>query len=292
MNPKIFGAFIIGGALVAGSYVVSNFGKTDIPQGDLAIVVSRAPERSAIAVYDKNNNGVPDWQETLLGTDPLEIEKIATSTYTPPDTLTGQFAVEFFEDTLKSKAFSVFGSSEEEILESSMNSLAEEAKDTIYFEKDISIIKDTQLNESLKRAYFNEAANIITRNSVTSRNEAAILEDALNSNNPEILLELAPIKQTYQNMRDEMLALSVPEEYVKVHLDLINVYHAIFRDIEGMELAFSDPLYTMLRMKRYEDDASGLFLALQNYYFAVLESPVLFDDSDPAFLFVIFEPKQ
>ncbi len=77
---------------------------------------------------------------------------------------------------------------------------------------------------------------------------------------------------------------------VKEHLDLINTFHAIHKDIEAMSAAIDDPAFALLRLKRYEDDASGLGYAMQNMFFALDDYAHLFKVTDPATLFVIFSP--
>jgi len=57
-----------------------------------------------------------------------------------------------------------------------------------------------------------------------------------------------------------------------------------------MQLVFSDPVVALMRVKRYQDDAIGLSLALQNIYNVVLPYASVFEPNDPAVLFVVFDP--
>ena len=79
-----------------------------------------------------------------------------------------------------------------------------------------------------------------------------------------VLAELDPIIVGYRAMKKGLLNLTVPARVAGVHLDLINVIEAVASDIEAMRHVFTDPLLTMLRMKRYTDDAAGLYYALKN----------------------------
>lgn len=89
-------------------------------------------------------------------------------------------------------------------------------------------------------------------------------------------------------MRDESLLVPVPKLFLKQHLDLINTYEAIYKDIYAMTLSLEDPAVALLRIKRYEDDALGFSLALQNMYDALEPHAGLFTANDPALLFANF----
>jgi hypothetical protein len=91
-------------------------------------------------------------------------------------------------------------------------------------------------------------------------------------------------------MRDATLAIPVPAFAAKQHLDLINTYHALYESISAMAISFEDPALTLIRMKRYQDDATGLDFALQNMYQSFEPYASLLGPDDPALLFVIFSP--
>ncbi len=281
---------MIGVALVVGAYILATFGAKDTPRtldATNAVVVAPAPERQYIPTQDSDGDGLRDWEEALVrenGTVSLNQEP----DYTPPDTLTEQFGIAFLQDTIRAKGYGAFGDSEEEVVQKAVNSLAEQTADPLYTAADITLTTDNS-NESIMR-YGNRVAMIIIENSTDSENEAVIMQNALTLNDPALLTELVPIANTYRAMRDEMLVTEVPTDLVQEHLDLINVYQAVLSDVEAMQQAFSDPLLTMMRMKRYPDDAAGLFFALQNMYTALVKTEAPFTLDDPAALFLKFKP--
>ncbi len=61
-NPKVLGAFLVGFAIVAGTYVYATFGKPRLtaPQ-QAATVAEAAPTRVFIPVTDNDIDGVEDW---------------------------------------------------------------------------------------------------------------------------------------------------------------------------------------------------------------------------------------
>ncbi len=281
---------MIGFALVGAAYTLSNFGQSSFKAPtETAAVVNAAPARTAIEVVDENNNGIEDWRDDFVTTDPLVLEDTST-TYTPPDTLTGQLGINFFQDILSSRTHGAFARSDEEIIGNTIEVLRKETGVEIYDTPDIKIIDEW--TEDTIRTYANALALAITTNDAVDvkENELYILQDILNRRDQSRIAELDALALTYQKTRDDTLKIPVPAFMAKQHLDLINTYHAIQADITAMTYSYSDPAYTLLRLKRYEEDATGLYLALQNIYKGLEPYASLFTVDDPAVLFVVFSP--
>ena len=289
-NVRVFAALMIGVALVVGAYILATFGETNGPQiqdATNAVVVAPAPERQYIPTQDSDGDGLRDWEEALVR-DNGTISLTEESEYVPPETLTEQFGIAFLQDTIRAKGYGAFGDSDEVVVQKAVDSLAEQTADTLYTTDDLTITADNS-TESIMR-YGNRVAMIIIENSTDAENEAVIMQNALTLNDPTMLEDLEPIANTYRTMRDEMLAMEVPSNLAREHLDLLNIFQAILTDVEAMQQAFSDPLLTMMRMKRYPDDAAGLFFALQNMYLALVATEAPFTLDDPASLFLKFQP--
>ncbi len=122
-----------------------------------------------------------------------------------------------------------------------------------------------------------------------SVNEASILAQALEMNDPEILIRLIPIRESYEHILADSLLIPVPQSLAEVHLDLVNTYEAILTDIRAMEQAFADPLYTLARMKRYEDDALALVYAFANILIEIKASGVIYANDEPGAFLYLFE---
>lgn len=230
-----------------------------------AVAVAPAPERSPIVVRDSNNDGVPDWQESLQTSEPVTIEATTETTYEPPDTLTEEFALEFFEKMVRAENYGDFGDSPEELVANAGNTLADKAYDTFLGDKDIVIDRDNS-KEAMARYGESVAAVIISAPDGSSENEASILERALRNQDPGELEKLETKLVAYQYMLEESKKIAVPSLVKKQHLDLLNTYQALIADLEAMRYAFDDPMMALLRMKRYQDDADGLYASIANVY--------------------------
>src|SRR3989338_8492770 len=278
---RVIGAFVVGFAIVAGAYTLSSFTKPtlSVPTESVATVAA-APTRVAIAVQDSNDDGIEDWRETF-------ITPSNTSTTTPfvPETVTEQFGVNFFQDIVRMKGYDGIGRTEEQVLNDTIKNLTSLAKDTIIDVRSIVIGEDS--SAQAVRTYANSHADIIlTYGKTGTRPELEVLDELLKTASPEAAKELGVIANAYKNMSEQVQKLVVPPQLAKMHLDLINVYQALYIDISAMQGAITDPMVSLIRLQRYEDDADGLVYAMENMYQAVLPYASAFERNDSALLFV------
>jgi hypothetical protein len=287
INPKIVGATIIGFALVAGAFTVSSLNQDMVVPQPAAVAMNNQP-RVSIAVTDTDDNGIEDWRDEFVTTEPIVLDS-AESTYTPPDTLTGKMSIGLMENYIRSKNYGPFGSPQEELITNTINNLSRETEVKIYDTPDIDIMREWDDEDVVN--YANTAAATLHNNNVpNTQGEIEILHDIVTTGDRDRLKELETLVGVYQGYRDDTLLIPVPTFLVKEHLDLINSYHAIYEDIKAMSLTFNDPAVTLLRLKRYQDDATGLWYSLQNMSLALEPYVHLITADDPALLFGVFSP--
>jgi len=94
----------------------------------------------------------------------------------------------------------------------------------------------------------------------------------------------------YRATLEDTVLIPVPEFLTKQHLDLINTYQAVTEDVEGMLMNESDPIVTLIHLRRYQDSALAMYYALENMYMALEPYAELFSVTDPALFFVRFSP--
>jgi len=271
-------AFIVGLLIVAGAFVLGMQKNTAAAVLNVASVTS-AP-RGHIAVTDSNGNGIPDWQESLITTDVILINQ-ATSTYEKPTTVTGKFGVDFLEEMLRAKSLDVFGATNDELVAEATTNLAKEAIDALLTEADVFVIEET--NPEILKSYGNHVASILLSQSSGSENEVIILQDSLRYGNKERVKDIAPITASYVAIVNSIMQTPVPRTYLKEHLDLLNALNAVKEDVRSMEKMYNDPMYTFIRLKRYEDDVLGMAYAVGNLFNALyLKDNIGFEKSDPA----------
>lgn len=282
-QKRIALAFLAGAVIVAGAFIVSRQSSTAHSQGEIGVTTI---EHKNIKITDSNEDGVPDWQDALQKTEPLTLPQ-ASSTYEAPTTVTGKFAVNFFEDYVRSKTYGDFGDTKEELIAKSTQALAAQAQDEFFTEKDISIFNSS--DEETLHAYGNHVASIILAHPNSGDSEAIILQDVIRYDTPERLAELEPIALAYTIMIKELLQAPVPENHVKKHLDLVNALNAVKEDTRAMQKMNEDPMYTLLRLKRYEDDVLGMSNALSNLFSTLyLEDNVRWSEGEPVLKLITF----
>ncbi|MAZ30084.1 hypothetical protein CL655_02250 [bacterium] len=292
MNTRVKGAILVGGALVAAAFILARYQQpTPQPAANPVVAegpsfVSESPLRQYIPVTDSNGDGIPDWQELLDNTEPLELPT-STTAYTEPETLTDQFALDFFETYVRNEGFGAFGRNPNTLIEQASSDLIRETRDPLYTEQNITLYPATAAQI---RTYANAVADIMFAYPLPegTQNEVLILEQAVAENDAALLTELTPIREAYEGMVRDMLALPVPERFMKAHLDLTNAYQALATSVAAMEQTFTDPLRSLLRLQRYQQDADGLAAAVVNLFTAANESGANFLPEDSVFDVVEF----
>lgn len=291
-QKRIVGAVVAGSAIIAGALIL----RTDsAPTTRLAIetvkgepvIVTTAGRREAIPIADSNGDGVPDWQEALQKTEPIA----ATATSTPflaPSTLTDTFALEFFEQMVRSQNYGEFGKNPDELVQTFSTQLASEVQDTPITRAHINVIDN---NTPAALSVYGENVALIMNNSGSSNeNEAVILERALRDNDVKELQKLDAKIAAYQALLNETMRLPVPSSVVLEHLALLNAYQAILIDINAMRGAFNDPMLTLLRIKRYQDDAGGLANVITALYTKLLSANVSWPPTSAVYTIINVAP--
>ncbi len=279
------GILIVLGAF----YLQSKNGEANVNQA----VVTVAPERQYIETTDSDGDGTPDWQEGLEAKIFEDIESPASDvstntedTYTPPTTFTGKFSEAFFKSYMEGKIQNGGTPDIQGLVSNAVTAIEKNTESKRHSRLELSIIPDT--TEDM-RAYGNKIVQITNDRSTRSEPEMNIVGRALETNNPKLLEDLKPIRDGYQNIINDTLLVPVPESLVQQHLDLLNAYEAIHTDIEAMLVSFSDPLYSLARVKRYESDAKGLLQSYTAIHAALNAVGIQYGNDEPGAFFYFLD---
>ncbi|MCA9360560.1 hypothetical protein H6785_02680 [Candidatus Nomurabacteria bacterium] len=288
LNPKIIGATVIGLALVAGAYTISNFGESNFPQQPATALASEPLERVSIVVTDNDKNGIEDWRDAFV--DAEIVNKFEPGApYVPPDTLTGKVGVKLLEGMIESRIYAPFTPSDDEVVNGVVESIEQGALVKLVGTEDLVIMEESDDQDIVN--YANTVAATIYRHGKDStENELVILDDILRNDKQERTVDLEKKALVYQNIFADTLEIPVPKIFVKEHLDLLNTYQAVHEDIDAMSKIIDDPLLSLVYLKRYPNNIEGMTLALGNMYAALEKYADLFGADDPALLFNIFSP--
>lgn len=258
----------IGGAVGAGTLIVLSalFVRNQNSTAEGAVVVQASP-RTYIETKDANKDGVEDWKSNLKNsvfetiTAPTSSSSSSTlSAYLPPTTFTGKFSEAFLSDYLSGKMQGKDFSNPTEMVQNAVTAIDKNTQSKQHTRSELHIVETTP--ETLM-AYGNKIAYTIQSDSIQNENEAVILQRALKANDPKILEDLAPIAGVYEHMIADSLDAMVPKDVVDEHIALLNAYEAILYDIRAMQVAFSDPLLSLARVRNYQKDAQSFYDALK-----------------------------
>lgn len=290
-NRKVVGATFVGSALVLGALVLNNLEQNlapvNVTEAPIQAINTNLPDRAFIPVIDTNGDGVEDWREEFVVQAPIELPAASTTVvFEMPSTVTDQVGIQVFESLLKTKANVQFAQSNEAIVERTTDKISGLANDILYTTADIEVIPTDPV--AIRRYVNMMGQSLMSNNVPDSQGELQIVYTALQTNDTAMLAQLDPLAAMYQKLRDEALATPVPERFAEDHLNLINAYHAMYQNINNFKLIFADPLVALLRVKRYQDDATALALILNSLYRNTTPFASLFTEDDPATVFIAF----
>lgn len=292
MNPRVLGSSLIGLALVCGAWVLNSLGNApnSPPEAAVYIVQDSGPARNTIPTQDSNTDGIEDWKEPFLTAAPV-ILTTSTGTYERAGTLTEQVGINLMEGMLMAQSFGSAGASNEQLVKTSTEQAFLANQDKVYTDRDITIIPTTE--PSTIKDYANTVALILSTNDVKgSRNELLLFDEAVRTGNQKLYAQITRKADMYQIYRDELLRLPVPLSLTQEHLGLINVFNALEADIRSMTELDTDPLKTLVRLQRYQDDTTRMVLSLRDFYLGISKYPGLFSENDPALAFTAFSQIQ
>ena len=293
---RVGGAMLLGAGLVGGAFVIQKKAAAD--EETPVLVVARGDVRTVQPALDTDEDGFPDWEETLRGTDPrayttaeemYPADATSSEPYTPPTTITDRFAERFLENMIRTGAGEPMTEEQKaRLVEESVNTLSAETADRLYTRGDITIVADN--DTAALHTYGNALGELFLTPSVAHEPELIILGKAVQANDPAVLDGLKPIEAAYAGMLRAVLLLETPSGVAAEQVGLVNALSLVRADIAAMQEVFTDPLGSLMRIRRYEDDARGLAFALDNIRIALEKNSIAYTSEEPGLIFFSLRP--
>jgi hypothetical protein len=292
---------LVGGALVVaftGDLIRTS--EAELPLG--AIEYAREKATAAAITQDSDNDGLKDWEETLWGTDPhnpdtdgdgtpdgeevdagrnptvpgpedmLDLENGELPNQTPVEdmTATEKVAAVFFKEyvALRQSGELADPSAQSELV-SNLVKQFETATWTNpgYGEKDVLV--GPLHGKDAARSYGNLVAIAFAQNPVPNTGNALLaLLKILEEDDATKLTELEGWALAYGGIEKDLLEIVVPKDVALTHLELINHFASMRKQVEAMQKAFEDPVVMMQAINPHVESAHGLlrsFVAIKNY---------------------------
>ena len=285
---RIIGASLLALLMVGGSYLFS--GPT--PWGRVAEAQSAEELLRAYAAKDSDTDGLPDWQESLYGTDPNNPESFQSGikdgeavaqglvqprvavrpegestdpssipgTAAAPASLTDRFAQTLLQQYLASRGENP--PTQEEIVAFVKSGVADLATQSAsadrYGNGDVVSSSGTLV------AYVAQLESAFARNTVqTSKNELSYFSDAVDGDNGA-LAKISDVSDAYDNIARAVIATPVPPEARQAHLSIANALVHMSEISDDMAAMKSDPVRALMGIALYEQYARGLVGAFAN----------------------------
>lgn len=321
-NWRIPAATVFSVALIAGAYLLArNIGSPPFAEASAETALLQT-----IAARDSDADGLPDWEESLYGTDshitdtfglgmtdgeavarglvvPKAIADISTATSSPMSlnedglppapkegTLTAMFAENFFTIFMAKKA----ENGGRDLTESQMSEVASQALASLASivapAPDYKSAKDIAVSgegaEAMKEFAVNAEAILIKNTSDAKKSEILYLKDALENNDEEAFTHITSIAKAYRDSAVGISALPVPKEIASADLELMNAMMRISQIASDFTKANTDPLATMLALQQYPKAVLDLGNAFINIGKIYADAKISLSDDAPGASFV------
>ncbi len=201
---------------------------------------------------DTDGDGLKDWEEILVGSNPRDAKsKGEVSKKTPLDndltikkenlTSTDILSRDFFARYMELRQIGASGDklSQEDAVSQSVGTLAF-PQPKVY--TTANIYTDSTIGKEAVRIYVNKIGTIFKTYIISSRNEAAIVKESTDKENPKILEELDPIIASYKKVLTGLIKIPVPSSMTQMHLDIINSLSGVIFINELFRKSATDPV--------------------------------------------------
>ncbi|TSC61459.1 MAG: Uncharacterized protein G01um101448_338 [Parcubacteria group bacterium Gr01-1014_48] len=261
---------------------------------------------------DSDNDGLPDWEETLRKTDPnnkdsdkdgipdgkerfedlsinARVEKTLGEFDSKGLTATERFGRELLMQYIElKKEGKPFGAAEtEKFVQKLTKEVDKNASVALYSIRDFHI-SDITGTDALKE-YASRMGRIIIRNTPAGlENEIVVATRALENSDPGELQKIKPLIASFENSIQESLSVAIPRSIAPLHIDLINSFSYMKTTLGGLELIFDDPLTSFVRITQHQQSVGALNVALANMSSFLETNNVEFNETDEGGVFVTF----
>lgn len=274
----------------------------------------------AYSTKDSDGDGLPDWEETLYGTDPnnarsvrasiTDSQAVAQGLVTPqyaaapaptsagspktldvpgasaaPGSVTDQFSQLFFSTYMNQRGATPPTADEtQSFVQNAVAQLeASRVRAAAYTTSDTNV--KGQGVSSLK-AYASGMDKAFADNAVhLPFDELTYFSDAVEKNDSTALSHVQEIGTAYTKTASEAVKVPVPEEAAAAHLAVVNAMAQLGNTIDDMASVNQDPIRAMLGLQSYPADAEQFATALQAMNAVFVADGVTLTETDPGHAF-------
>lgn len=229
---------------------------------------------------DTDGDGVPDWQETLYGTDPTKtetipgtpdsvtIDKLRAQTETQSETTNSDDSSLTKTDTFSRQLFSTIvtlnqnGIMDNTTVDQLSTSLAANIQSSntrkVFLISDLKQTKDDSAKSVQK--YKSGLIAIYTKYPTKDTVANVLIEFVGDGTNVNVsaLKKLDPIIKQTQSIIDARVKMEVPDQLAQAHLNVINAMEKLVENLQDIELYDTDSITAVGAIKIYNDNTVSL----------------------------------
>lgn len=267
---------------------------------------------------DSDNDGLKDWEEVLLGTDPhnpdtdgdgttdgKEVElnrnplvkgpndsiKATTASVSKNEAPLSPIDIaarNFFSKYMELRQMGVSGdkASQDELVSEVIHNDIIFPSPKVYTMKDIIVSNSLTTPDSTKK-YGNDTGLVFKMNPITGRDESVIAKESIDKGDPSILKEIDSNLNAYKNILAGLLKVQVPSDMAKMHLAIINSMSEFYFIASSLRESDKDAIKGIAAVSKEIDAAKTLesaLVAVRNY---LIISGISYNATEPGSLFVI-----
>lgn len=320
MNQKHRTLHLILSSSVAVAFIVSSY----VLSGPFSFRPSTADAASAEALLksyaskDSDADGLPDWQESLYGTDPANPESFQAGIKdgdavaqglikpklagagTPTDTsgagriegsvedntVTAQFARQFF--TSYFNKYGNFTALTDEQLSAFTQEEVQKLIDTTNTKDTytISQIAVSGTGNTAIRSYLSRTdTSLNTFSFAKEKDELLYMEDAILRNDTSALAKVQGVGKVYTNMSKALVKIQVPTEVGASHLRIVNALATLGSVTTDMGTSDTDPVRSLMGLMRYQSATDEVTMSLKQLYGVLSTSGTMPTEGERGFEF-------
>jgi hypothetical protein len=286
-NWRVLGALLLASGLVIGAYAAARSGS----HPRVAEASTETALLQQIATQDSDGDGLPDWEESLYGTDPhlvdskslgmtdgeavikgLIVPKAVADIPAPaagatpsavvdgvpapaPGSLTDVFAKNFLVLYLNAKQANGGAALSEQDTTNLAQKAVNQLTSSIAPVADFKSMADLAISGSgpdALRTFAVVAEAVMSKNTVSSsKSELLYLQDAIQNKDEAALAHITSIAGSYRATAAGLSVLPVPRELASDYLVLINALARVGEIATDFSHVTTDPLATMLALTQY-----------------------------------------
>lgn len=240
---------------------------------------------------DTDGDGTGDGEEVKLGRDPskagpddaLDKETIENKTvpgggsWTETDRLSRELFAKYL--AIKQSGAPFTAADEEKLLTDTVGQYRAPERKKVYTESDI-VLSATDDDTAL-RAYGNAIGTVINAHKVDEEDELTIFERALQNEDEIDLANLENRVKRYESILVGFKAIPVPKRTRVLHVALLNSIEGFVESVEGMALAFTDPVRSLSLAALYPNAVEELTEAMESISSLLAQRQIVFREEEP-----------